>query len=169
MRDKTNKTKKGQTLMNTMKKDKKLMKLIKEDTKKYGDKFIIKQAYGLNLDDHTLENFKKIVDVFVPIADRNGEMFYDTIKNGHLTTNPFIKMLHLENFTKRDDQPILTYLFLLLTYCTEKNTTERSEAIDYLYNAISEETIKDMDFAKQVIARNELSEIRQNYNRKKLN
>ena len=27
MRDKTNKTKKGQTLMNTMKKDKKLMKL----------------------------------------------------------------------------------------------------------------------------------------------
>ena len=75
----------------------------------------------------------------------------------------------LENFTKRDDQPILTYLFLLLTYCTEKNTTERSEAIDYLYNAISEETIKDMDFAKQVIARNELSEIRQNYNRKKLN
>ena len=64
MRDKTNKQKKGQTLMNTMKKDKKLMKLIKEDTKKYGDKFIIKQAYGLNLDDHTLENFKKIVDVF---------------------------------------------------------------------------------------------------------
>ena len=61
MRDKTNKTKKGQTLMNTMKKDKKMMKLVKEDISMSFnlENLFFKKLYVPPVDRTVILNFKK--------------------------------------------------------------------------------------------------------------